>query len=321
MNSRISETYSLAQLISRLSALLTIFLFALFRLVSFEPSISLQIIIATIALAVGIPHGAVDHLISVQRNSKLQFAFFILGYIAIAIAAGVAIARWNQVGFQLVVLMSGLHFGFGDASFSNELKSAEGRNGNSIGILIWYAIPAGFLPLVLPLTDVRAASALQRINPHILGWAGSASELLRNIIICLAIFCILFLFYLRRFNLALDLALLVALSLIAPPLITFAVYFGCWHAIRHTARLVPKLPKSMALLRDRSRVVVLLSAFTPGLYAVAATLAGGGLLIVLGEGKDSYGLLWATLLIVWALTVPHMIATSRLDLKSIQTKS
>ena len=65
----------------------------------------------------------------------------------------------------------------------------------------------------------------------------------------------------------------------ASPLITFAVYFGCWHAIRHTARLVPKLPKSMALLRDRSRVVVLLSAFTPGLYAVAATLAGGGLLI------------------------------------------
>ncbi len=84
------------------------------------------ILLAPIALAVGIPHGAVDHLISVQRNSKLQFAFFILGYIAIAIAAGVAIARWNQVGFQLVVLMSGLHFGFGDASFSNELKSAEG---------------------------------------------------------------------------------------------------------------------------------------------------------------------------------------------------
>lgn len=77
----------------------------------------------------------------------------------------------------------------------------------------------------------------------------------------------------------------------------------------------------MALLRDRSRVVVLLSAFTPGLYAVAATLAGGGLLIALGEGKDSYGLLWATLLIVWALTVPHMVATSRFDVKSLKGKN
>jgi UDP-N-acetylglucosamine 2-epimerase (non-hydrolysing) len=42
----------------------------------------------------------------------------------------------------------------------------------------------------------------------------------------------------------LDLSVLAALALIAPPLVAFAIYFGCWHAMRHTARLTLILPKA-----------------------------------------------------------------------------
>jgi beta-carotene 15,15'-dioxygenase len=41
----------------------------------------------------------------------------------------------------------------------------------------------------------------------------------------------------KRKREALDLTLLLLLAHLAPPLIAFAVYFGCWHAMRHTARL------------------------------------------------------------------------------------
>lgn len=323
MNARLSEIYNLARQFSRLSALLTIFLFAILRFLSVEPSISVQIVIATIALALGIPHGAIDHLISVPKNSKLKFIFFILGYVAIAVCAGIAIAHWNKVGFQLVVLMSALHFGFGDASFSNEFKDAEGSNRNSFTGVILYALPAGFLPVILPLTDDRALSALLRINPQISNWAGSFSQSFRNSTLGFAILSLLFFLVTRKIQLAIDLVLLSALSLVAPPLITFAVYFGCWHAIRHTARLVPKLPKAMRSLENQSKVGALLAAITPGLYAVFATLALAGILLVSGTNRETNrvpnGLLWTTLLIVWALTVPHMVATSRFDVKSLRT--
>ncbi len=320
MNARLSEIYNLARQFSRLSALLTIFLFAVLRFLSVEPSISLQIVIATIALALGIPHGAIDHLISVPKSSKLKFILFIIGYVALAVCAGVAIAHWNKVGFQCVVLMSALHFGFGDASFSNEFKDAEGSNRYSFTSVVLYALPAGFLPVVLPLTDNRALSALLRINPHIANWAGALSQQLRNITLGLAILSFLFFLFTRRMQLAIDLGILAALSLFTPPLITFAVYFGCWHAIRHTARLVPKLPKAMKTLENQSKVGALVAAITPGLYAVVATMVLAGILLMAGANKESNGLLWTTLLIVWALTVPHMVATSRFDVNSLTTK-
>jgi beta-carotene 15,15'-dioxygenase len=321
VNVRLSEIYQLARQFSRLSALLTIILFSILHFLSIEPSMSLQIVIATIALAIGIPHGAIDHLISVPKSSKLKFVLFILGYVAIALCAGIAISHWNKVGFQCVVLMSALHFGFGDASYSNEYKDAEGLKRNSVTFLVLYALPAGFLPVVLPLTDRRAHSALLRINPHIANWAGTFSQPLRNATLGFAIFSLAILFFTRRVQLAIDLGILALLSLVASPLITFAVYFGCWHAIRHTARLVPKLPRAMSLLENRSRGAALMAAITPGLYAVIGTLVLAGILLTTGANKESNGLLWTTLLIVWALTVPHMVATSRFDVNSLTTKS
>ena len=57
-----------------------------------------------------------------------------------------------------------------------------------------------------------------------------------------------------------------------------------------------------------------------GLYAVVATLVLAGILLMAGANKESNGLLWTTLLIVWALTVPHMVATSRFDVNSLTIK-
>ena len=278
-----------------------------------EISISAQLTIALLALLVGIPHGAIDHLISIPSHPRSRFFGYIALYVLIAVLAGWAIAIWNINGFRAVLLLSALHFGFGDASYHNENLDAQRQKREPTFISILYALPAGFLPVILPLTDSRTLSALERINPLLVNWAGKYGDELRKITIAFAGVAIIFLAARKHIPMVIDLILLSLLSLMAPPLIAFACYFGFWHALRHTSRLVPKLPSALKLASDGDRNGALRKAIFPGLYAVLGTLFTAFIAKVLFPDKFSYSLLWATLVIVWALTVPHMISTARFD--------
>jgi len=287
---------------------------ALFKLLNLEISMPAQVLLAIVALAIGIPHGAIDHLITTPRTSRNKFILFIFIYTLIAVLAGIAISTWNQAGFQVVVLMSALHFGFGDAAFFNEGERSSGRSGVPFPLLVIYALPAGFLPVVLPLTDSRTKDVLAELNPLLLNWSGSFTELIRGITFASALTAILILLIYKNFVLAIDLALLAALSTIAPPLIAFAVYFGGWHAIRHTARLVPKLPSAMQKVAIGSPIGAFTAAVKPGLYAIAGIFILGIIIVTKGSGEITNHFLWSILVIIWALTVPHMATTSRFDL-------
>jgi len=120
------------------------------------------------------------------------------------------------------------------------------------------------------------------------------------------------LFLLQRKRESLDIALLLALALIAPPLIAFAVYFGCWHAMRHTARLTLTLDSSQRAFASSDSKGAFTRAVIPGLPALAGTfLISGVLAIVDNQFNDDF--FWMALVVVWALTVPHMAVTAKLD--------
>jgi Brp/Blh family beta-carotene 15,15'-monooxygenase len=316
MDIGLSKVYELASRSSRVAVVGAIIIFGIFDLISFELPLSGQIVIAVIALLIGIPHGAIDHLITIPRESRLRFVTFIIFYVLLAVAAGFAIATWNQIGFQLILIISALHFGFGDGAFKSEWNDSRGITKDGFLKVCAYALPAGFLPVILPLTDSRSLSALNRINPEIANWSGSINQTLRNITLALALIGLLLLLITKNFQAALDLLLLLILSLLAPPLIAFAVYFGCWHAVRHTARLVPKLPKALIFARSAEPLKAFKSAVIPGLYAVFGTiLLAVGLMVFRPEYFDT-GLLWTILVIIWALTIPHMLTTAKFDLRN-----
>ena len=318
MASSLHLVYDWARRWSRMGVFATLLLVSAFNIFNTEISLTTQLTIALIALLVGIPHGAIDHLISIPRKPNNRFFAYILIYVVIAVIAGLLIATWNVNGFRAVVLMSALHFGFGDASFINERKDAYGKPRRNFVIETIYAIPAGFLPVVLPLTGSRTASALKRIHPALLNWDGGAARLIRNIVLISFILALVIFTISKKFDLIIDLVLLAALSIFAPPLIAFATYFGFWHALRHTARLVPKLEKSRNLADSGEWQKAITGAIVPGLYAVFGTLLLAAILMITIPEKFSSSLLWSTLLIIWALTVPHMISTARFDLKVIK---
>ena len=274
-----------------------------------------QVAIALFALAVGIPHGALDHFVTVPRTNKKIMFIFISIYVLVACVAVLAILKWNVLGFQIVVLMSLLHFGVGDSAFLNELDRLKGISSSRLPTT-FVVLAFGSIPVVLPLINSSSTSALSQVNTNLIDWHQGFDQGLRSVVLALFIVALVALVVTKRFRDVIDLFLLAALAVLTPPLIAFAVYFGCWHAMRHTARLTLVLPESLSAYEQGKALKAFWSAVLPGTPALIGSFLVAAGLWIYGEVDKSF--FWFVLTIVWALTVPHMIVTAKLDRKALR---
>jgi Brp/Blh family beta-carotene 15,15'-monooxygenase len=275
-----------------------------------KSSMGWQVVIAVIALAIGIPHGALDHLVTLPKSQPKKMALFIVVYVAVAIAAVVAILRFNTVGFIFVLFMSAVHFGIGDAAFISEIDK---RIQTERKLNRWFYIPAaGFTPVFIPLVNSASTDALASVNPALIDWhQGFDSQILVSVT-AFTVLAICVMFVGKRNREGIDLTLLLLLAHLAPPLIAFAVYFGCWHAMRHTARLTLSLPMCIESLDQGLNRKAFAQAVVPGLPALVGTFVVSAILAISGQSfSDDF--FWMALVVVWALTVPHMAVTAKLD--------
>ncbi len=295
---------------SSIAVMVAIFLSVIFSQFLGETSMSWQVAIAVTALALGIPHGALDHLVTLPKSKPLVMAIFILVYVLVAVVAVIAILKFNVLGFIFVLLMSATHFGIGDTAFINEMDRRGGRK-RALPRTI-YAVAAGATPVLIPLVNSASTDALAQVNPALIDWhQGFDQEILYGVT-GFALIAIVTLFLSHRKRESLDIALLLALALIAPPLIAFAVYFGCWHAMRHTARLTLNLESSQRAFASGDSKKAFTRAVIPGVPALVGTFLIAGLLALL-DNQFNDDFFWMALVVVWALTVPHMAVTAKLD--------
>ena len=274
-----------------------------------------QVAIALFALAVGIPHGALDHFVTVPRTNKKIMFIFISIYVLVACVAVLAILKWNVLGFQIVVLMSLVHFGVGDSAFLNELDRLKGKISSHLPTT-FVVLAFGSIPVVMPLINSSSTSALSQVNTNLINWHQGFDQGLRSVVLALFIVALVALVITKRFRDVIDLFLLAALAVLTPPLIAFAVYFGCWHAMRHTARLTLVLPESLSAYEQGNALKAFWSAVLPGTPALIGSFLVAAGLWIYGEVDKSF--FWFVLTIVWALTVPHMIVTAKLDRKALR---
>ena len=302
--------FSQVRTFSSIAVIIAIALYLTFSQFLGESSIQWQVVIAVIALALGIPHGALDHLVTLPKSKPTVMALFIAIYVLVAIVAVIVILKFNVIGFIFVLLMSATHFGIGDAAFINEMDRRGGRK-KALPRTI-YAVAAGATPVMIPLVNSASTDALAQVNPALIDWHQGFGQEILYAVSGFALIAIVTLFLSHRKRESLDIALLLALSLIAPPLIAFAVYVGCWHAMRHTARLSLTLESSQRAFASGDSQRAFTRAVIPGLPALAGTFLIAGVLALMGnEFNDDF--FWMALVIVWALTVPHMAITAKLD--------
>ena len=295
---------------SSIAALIGVLLTLVFSELLNSSSMGWQVVVAIIALAIGIPHGALDHLVTLPKAAPLKMAVFILIYVVVAVVAVIGILQFNTIGFIIVLFMSAIHFGIGDAAFISEL---DRRTQPRTKLNRWFYIPAaGFTPVFIPLVNSASTETLASVNPALINWhQGFDSQILVGVT-GFAALAILVMIMGKRNREALDLTLLLLLAHIAPPLIAFAVYFGCWHAMRHTARLTLSLPRCIEDLTQGMPRKAFSHAVIPGLPALVGTFVVAGVMALSGQNfSDEF--FWMALVVVWALTVPHMAVTAKLD--------
>jgi Brp/Blh family beta-carotene 15,15'-monooxygenase len=313
MSSAQAKIFDTTRRFSSIAVASVVLLSFLFKNLISTSSITWQVVVALIALAVGIPHGALDHLVTLPRASLVRMTLFIMMYIAIAVVAVWAILQWNIIGFVGVVIMSALHFGIGDTAFITEQSRASGSKNFTRLTQVLYALSAGTLPVVIPLTNHDSTRALAAVNEDLVQWHGGWDRELMLSVLSLVVATIIILSASRRWRDVIDLLILTSLSLVAPPLVAFAAYFGLWHAMRHTARLTLNLQSSQVSIDNNQPARAFRQAVIPGIPALVGTFIVSLLIGFQTPGKLSDEYLWLTLVVVWALTVPHMMVTAKLD--------
>ncbi len=104
-----------------------------------------------------------------------------------------------------------------------------------------------------------------------------------------------------------DVGLLTGLALVAPPSTAFAAYFGGWHALRHTARVVDALVADGELPPQASLPVAVAELGRRSAWAAGVGLAAAAALVARDPGHASDSAFAAVL----GLTVPHMTTVAR----------
>lgn len=273
----------------------------------------LPIAIALLALVVGIPHGAVDNLTLTRRLTTRERFLGALMYVTIAAIAAGAIITWPGMAFVVVLAMTVWHFGTGDVEATREL---QGLPPIRSWVRIPYAIALGSAPVLLPLTSPAAVATLTAIEPRL---AAVMSEQVivgtRVAVLTLIVGCLLWLIQQGDIRGAIELFALTVVGYVASPLIAFAVYFGFWHALRHTARLAQVSEGSV-------NVRSLLRVSRGGIPSVIGFIAIVTILVTFLDPSIAMGpALWFGLAIIWGLTVPHMILVARFDARMRRERS
>lgn len=265
----------------------------------------LVIAVALVALAVGIPHGAVDNLTLAGPVALRRRLVLTVMYLALAAVSALAIVTWPGVAFVLVLAMTVWHFGTGDVEATRELRGLPPVRG---GWRFVYAIALGSAPVLLPLTSSAAVSTLVAIEPRLaLVMTEPVIAVTRLAVLLVVIVTMLWLIHTGDLRGAIELMALSVLGYVATPLLAFAVYFGLWHALRHTARLAQ-------VTYGQVDARTLLKVTRGGLPALAGFIVVVAVLAAVIDPSRAVGpMLWIGLVVVWGLTVPHMVFVARFD--------
>jgi len=284
-------------------------------------------------LLLGLPHGAVDHLVAPrQLGERLSARWLgVVGglYLVLGGAYGVVWFRWPVAAFAFFILLTWFHWGQGELyplfEFADtEYLRAPGQR--ALTVLV-----RGGAPMLLPLVafpgeyEFVAASLIGLFDP---GAADALAPLFTTearLLVAglygLGVLAMLGLGYLRAADRrpwlldAGEVGLLTAFFLLVPPILAVGVYFCVWHSLRHISRTVFLDDRSVRAL-ERGRITPAVWRFARDaapMTAGALALLGGLSLLVPETPGGTADLVALYLVLIAVLTLPHVAIVTWLD--------
>ena len=213
------------------------FLFIIIALLApeFAATAAPWILVASVFI-VGIPHGAIDHIMAAELYSLNQtlkdHLLFYTSYLLIMLVVGVLWVFLPIAGMILFLAISIYHFGQADMEdFLIDSKSARiwylNRGILIIGLIIFSDISVTY-PIIADAVHVNTELFYSNMPEPLIGISG--------IIFLYTIISLAGIWQSRienTFSYLSDSLLIILLLLITGPLIGFAIYFALWHSIGH----------------------------------------------------------------------------------------
>ena len=262
--------------------------------------------IAATGIVLGVPHGAVDHLVpgwaAASWRSRPRRLVVLAIYLGIAGAAFGALHHVPELSFAVFLLVAALHFGWGETTFAAE-RRGEPVPGVYRGW--WPTFAYGAVVIVLPLWSPDARTVLTPLAPGLVAWIAEVPAVgVVAAVVAVSVSTIAWSLLHARAGEAGELAILTTLFLLAPPLAAFGVYFGLWHAVRHTSRLLEVVAPGGGV--GRQLVAYVRAAVLPTVAVLAA-------LVLLWQNRGDGVVILAGVSVLLALTFPHVVIVAILD--------
>lgn len=290
--------------------------------------------LAASVLAVGLPHGAVDHLALPRvRDRHPTWTAIARVFVLYGVLGGAYASVWFVApvwAFVLFIALTWFHWGQGDLYALRAFVDSAHVDGRLASALV--VVVRGGLPMLVPLVAFpdwyhRVADAL--VSLFVSGGLGRASWVFgataRTGIGAAFALVVLAHFALGYFRAggasrgwrvdAFETLLLGTYFTVVPPLFAIGVYFCAWHSLRHVVRLVVLSADSRVSLRA-GRLRPALASFaveatplTLGAVALLAVLA----LVVPQRPGATMDLVALYLVLIAVLTLPHVAVVTVMD--------
>ncbi len=268
--------------------------------------------LAVAGIVLGVPHGAVDHMVPFWLDrtpaSPRRMATVLTSYLAVGAVATLAFLAAPTLSLLVFFGISLLHFGRGEVVFAAE-RASRPMPGPVRDAPTVLAHGAAVVVLPYAVWHEEARVLLVELAPAVVDPPEAVLAALVSVTGALVLWAVVRLARARRFVEAAELGVVVAVFAAVPPLAAFGVYFGAWHALRHTVRLV-----------EVASAVAPASARRPTSWAVRVYVARAAL--PTGVALGAMAVVWSTrgtsllaagLGVLLALTFPHVRTVASLD--------
>ncbi len=270
------------------------------------------LVLVAAGLLAGLPHGSIDHRLA-ARLTGWPTPVVATGYAVVAVLTWVLLVTTGPVALLPVLVLSLVHFALGELEVIRE--TARWRPSRAVQLTVGVAA-TGALLLPLARSGRQLADVAVSISPQlgVLLAAGPSRIALAAVWASAALLAVAAALRARHYSIVVDIMLVGALGALAPPLVAFAVWFGGWHALRHSARLLTLEQRSAALLErgQLQRAIGALARVAAG-PTLAAVVVLAALLVVTVTAAEPTAAVGATLVVLLALTVPHMLVVLWID--------
>jgi Brp/Blh family beta-carotene 15,15'-monooxygenase len=194
---------------------------AILYILVFDESQTFQwVVFTSVLLTIGIPHGALDHVLPEGGNKTKKLSIFLLKYLGIIAAYFILWIIVPEVSLGIFLLISAYHFGQGHFIQSKIIKLKK---------ITYFVLGCNFLAIIL-FSDYMATAEILEAIIDIKPFFDYSSI----VMIALFVFSLILVSIQNLNKIHLLLAEIIFLSLllyILPVLLAFILYFGFWHAL------------------------------------------------------------------------------------------